>query len=166
MHVISRAEWGAQHGRGTELRGAREGVVIHHFGVPDVACGAGGAAEIRAIQGVERHHAEVNGWAGIGYHWIVCQSGRIFEGRGWERIGAHASGHNETTYGIALAIDGQQHEPTKDAIDSVRWLIEDGVRLGYIATDYTLQGHRDVGSTTCPGDLVYAMLEDFRPEGA
>jgi N-acetylmuramoyl-L-alanine amidase len=163
VELIERAVWGAKHGRGTELRGERVGVVLHHFAAPHLDCGVSQEAERRAIRGVEDYHTTTNGWAGIGYHFVACQSGRVYEGRGWERTGAHAKGRNSTTYGIALAIDGAKHEPTDAAIEAVRWVIEMGVKLGYIAQQYTLEGHRDVGGTTCPGDLVYARLGEFRP---
>lgn len=163
--LVSREEWGAAHGQGSELRGERVGYVLHHFASPHVDCGAGVDREVQAIQGVEKYHAVNRGWNGIGYHFVVFQSGRIFEGRGWERVGAHASGHNRTTYGICLAIDGANHSPTRAAVEAVRWLIEVGVKLGYVEEDYTLRGHRDVGSTTCPGELVYRLLAGFRADG-
>jgi N-acetylmuramoyl-L-alanine amidase len=162
MILFSRGEWGAQHGRGTEKRGARSVVVLHHFASPHVDCGATLEGEREAVQGVERHHAVTKGWAGIGYNFVVFQSGHIYEGRGWERIGAHAAGHNSTSYGIALAIDGRTHSATRAAVQAVRDLIDGGIRAGHIAPDYTLRGHRDLGQTTCPGELVYRHLQTFR----
>jgi hypothetical protein len=162
MELITRDDWGAKHGRGTERRSIRAGVVLHHFASPHVDCGVSQARECEIMRDVEHQHAAVNGWAGIGYHFVVFQSGRIYEGRGWERVGAHAPGHNSTHYGIALAIDGSNHEPTPAAIEAVKEVIAGAIRWGYLATDYTLMGHRDTKPTACPGDKVYARLGEFR----
>ena len=161
MRIIYRAEWGATGGTGGFQSDSPALVVVHHFGSPHVDADARMEDEVRTMRGVERHHIEVNGWAGIGYNWIVMPSGRIYEGRGWLRIGAHARGQNASSCGMALAMDGTAHEPTEAALQALRELIALGVEVGAITAEHEIVGHRDVGQTECPGDRLYARLPDL-----
>jgi N-acetylmuramoyl-L-alanine amidase len=35
----------------------------------------------------------------IGYHFLVGENGKVYEGRGWDRQGAHSPGWNNDAYG-------------------------------------------------------------------
>jgi hypothetical protein len=64
-----------------------------------------GAAEIR-----EWHTAlppKGNGWADIGYHYVIRRSGVIEPGRPEEVVGAHVAGHNANSIGVCLVGGGQ-----------------------------------------------------------
>lgn len=168
MILFQRHEWGAKWGRGHSKPGPRPWVVIHHSQNPDVPCGRPHQDEAALVATVEDNHSRPaaeggRGWDGIGYNFVVFQSGHVFEGRGWDRTGAHAKGRNSTSVGICLFIDGEQHTPTKAAIHAIRELIQQGVATGRIAPDYEIVGHRDVWATDCPGDAVYHVLDLLRP---
>lgn len=157
-----RSEWGASHGRGPEHDGTRDLLVIHHFARPHIDCGETLEEEASTMQSVERFHAEVRGWGRIGYHWVVFASGHIYEGLGWGRIGAHTGGHNTRSFGVALAIDGDEHAPTPAAIAATQELVEEAMR-GVLDPEFRLAGHRDFSPKSCPGGLVYPKLELFDP---
>lgn len=165
MITISRNQWGAQHGRGTPLGGPRDGVVIHHTVTPDLMCGTALSEEIEAVQRVERFHAVDNGWAGIGYNFLITQNGHVFVGRGWDHIGAHAGSRadNRRSYGICFVINGEERTPSRASKEACRELIREGVRLGKIAAGYLVKGHRDLKATACPGDALYQCLPELRP---
>lgn len=163
MIVFPRSDWDAHHGKGRATEGAKNLVVIHHFWRPHVNAGVRLTEEVETIQGVERFHAEDRGWSGIGYNWIIFQSGHVYEGRGWGRSGAHTRGKNSTSVGIAFAIDGDEHSLTPAAIEACQELIREGQRLGFIAEDFEIRGHRDFAAKSCPGELVYPHLEALRP---
>ena len=42
------------------------------------------------------------GWDGIGYHKLICRSGKIENGRPEYWIGAHVKGQNEISLGFVL----------------------------------------------------------------
>ena len=44
-----------------------------------------------------------NGWDDIGYNFLVGEDGRVYEGRGWYRQGAHALNFNSNSIGKACA---------------------------------------------------------------
>ena len=164
MILFTREQWGAKHGRGKILVGAKDLVVIHHTVNPDVPCGAGLKVEARMMRVVEKNHAVKNKWDGIGYNWAAFPSGHIYEGRGWDRVGAHAHGNNSRSVGIVLFMNGDTRHPTEAAREAVRELIQLGLDEGHISQQYDLVGHRDVWQTECPGRHVYDELASFRPD--
>lgn len=159
----TRSEWGAEHGRGSQLPGPKPLVVIHHSFRPALKADTPPEEERAAVRGIEHFHVESNGWSGIGYNWLVAPSGRVYEGRGWGRKGAHAGPVNSTSVGVCLLINGEVQKPTTEMVTSVQGLIRAGVAAGEIDEDYEITGHRDHMPRECPGDLVYGMLDQFEP---
>jgi N-acetylmuramoyl-L-alanine amidase len=161
---LSREEWGAEHGRGTQKTGARPLVVVHHTAQPDLMCGTALVDEIEAVQRIERFHAVDNGWAGIGYNFLITQNGHVFEGRGWDYIGAHAGSRadNARSYGICFVINGEERTPSRAALAAFRGLVAWGVEIGRIERGYEVVGHRDLKATACPGEAVYRCLREMR----
>ena len=41
----------------------------------------------------------MKGWWDIGYSFLVGEDGNIYEGRGWNEIGAHTKGYNDVGLG-------------------------------------------------------------------
>ncbi|MFB6272088.1 MAG: N-acetylmuramoyl-L-alanine amidase [Salinibacter sp.] len=149
-------------------------LAIHHtatasYGAADTweDCAAG----VRAIQD---YHMDTNGWIDIGYNYLICQTGDIFQGRedgddSHDVVGAH-DGYNDGSVGTAAL--GYFHPPENQKPTSA--LINGYVDLfGWIAArrdidpdgtsryvDYgslrNVYGHRDVKATACPGDHLYS----------
>jgi N-acetyl-anhydromuramyl-L-alanine amidase AmpD len=46
---------------------------------------------------------KAKGWSDIGYHWLIRRDGTLEKGRDESVKGAHASGYNSTSIGVALA---------------------------------------------------------------
>lgn len=161
MDYFSRAQWGARYGHynasGRKLDGRLQRLFVHHWAF-DVADNI--MSERSAMRSVEREHTN-RGWDGIGYHWVVFPSGRMYEGRGWGRSGAHVDDYNHSTYGLAYAADGRNTALTDRAIVAFREIIADGVSREFIAKDHECVGHRDFDATVCPGDKVYAQIPNL-----
>ncbi len=51
------------------------------------------------VRGIQNFHIDDRGWADIGYHFLVGENGKVYEGRGWDRQGAHSPGFNNDGYG-------------------------------------------------------------------
>lgn len=43
-----------------------------------------------------------NGWSDIGYSFLIGGDGNIYEGRGWNVLGAHTQGYNSVGYGVCF----------------------------------------------------------------
>ena len=147
MNFVSRAGWGAVPARSkTRLQADRVSMtVLHHTTGSYVS-----AQTVRQIQSF--HMGPDRKWADVAYSWLVAPDGTVFEGRGWDWTGAHTKGYNSVSVGIAYVGDGRLAVPevAKRAILSVA--DEADVRFGRLRR----VGHRDVGSTVCPGDVLYA----------
>ena len=101
---------------------------------------------------------DVRGWADIGYNFLIGGDGRIYEGRGWDKVGAHTYGLNRNSTGICLVGDFNKIHPTSQQVDSVFKLIELGVKLNKISPDYRVVGQRQVMDTDSPGKNLFALM--------
>lgn len=54
---------------------------------------------IERVKSIQYFHQHDRGWDDIGYHFLVGENGKIYEGRGWDRQGAHSPGWNNDAYG-------------------------------------------------------------------
>jgi N-acetylmuramoyl-L-alanine amidase len=44
-------------------------------------------------------------WPDIGYNFLVGEDGNVYEGRGWDAVGAHAVPYNSNSIGICVIGD-------------------------------------------------------------
>lgn len=135
------------------LRPKTDMIVIHHVGIPD------GDTSAAAI-----HRAHLaNGWAGIGYHYVIRKDGTIERGRPLATVGAHAEGQNYHTVGINVTGNFDKEIPTPAQIHALEGLLAWLCKTYDIAPGAaTIVGHRDVNSTDCPGRHLYDMLPQIR----
>ena len=58
---------------------------------------------------LDRMHRR-QGWAKIGYHWVIELDGRVVQGRKEAEVGAHVAGHNARSIGVCyiggIGLDG------------------------------------------------------------
>lgn len=163
--TVAPAAWGSTAQLGGPLAARADEVVIHHFWRPALNAVAPATAEAALLRQVERAHVG-NGWSGLAYNFVVFQSGRVYEVRGWDREGAHTKGVNAHSVGIAFAIDGDRVRPSPAAWQAAKDLIEDGVALGHLEPDVVVSGHRDHAPKSCPGELVAPHLHELVPHAA
>ena len=135
------------------VRPDTKGIVIHHVGVPS------GDTSAEAIH--KAHLAK--GWAGIGYHYVIRKDGTIERGRPLAAVGAHAQGHNFDTVGINVTGNFDTERPTAEQLASLERLLVFLCRIYDIEAGVTtIEGHRDVNATDCPGDNLYRLLPQIR----
>jgi hypothetical protein len=106
-------------------------------------------ATVRSIQAF--HQGPERKWADVGYNFLIAPTGEIFEGRGWGYAGAHARGHNSASIGVAYIGDGRKSVPDAAKRSILLLAAEADRRFGKLKR----VGHRDVGATACPGDVLY-----------
>ena len=131
-------------------RPATDFIVIHHTGSgQDIDAG---------VATIHQWHL-ANGWAGIGYHYVIRKDGTIEEGRPHWTIGSHCFGQNSNSIGLHISGDFTNAYPTNEQIEACAML------LANICSDYGLPidnqhiyGHRDFNNTDCPGDNLYNAL--------
>ena len=187
--VYSRAQWGADPKLmtwGAEYAPTIKAATLHHTASSNNYT----ADQVPGIlRGIYTYHAQTRGWGDIGYHLIVDKFGRRWEGRAGGLsstvVGAHAGGFNTGTFGVSMLGTYETVNPPQAVVDSVAAIIAwkfslfgvdprgtarltsgGGGTARYAAgTQVTLPtvfGHRDVGSTSCPGNAGYARMGEIR----
>lgn len=151
--------WGASGGGWAD---PTRGLVIHYDGSDQNLAGKSHSACVSYWKGTRRFHmGGARGWSDIGYSFGACPHGYIMEGRGLNRAQAAQRGANSTWYSCTL-MSGPGERPTDEQIGAVRqlrsWLMGKGVR-GAVA------GHRDFNSTSCPGGVLYDLVQSGAFEG-
>lgn len=139
-----------------EERASTDKIVIHHAGFPE--------DRDSTAEAIHRFHREELGWAGIGYHYLICKDGSIEQGRWPSLVGAHALSNNMTSVGICLAGNFDLAEPTRYQMSAVKNL------TAWLCSEYGLDpmgkgvilGHRDLNDTSCPGKNLYSRMEEIR----
>ena len=174
--IRSRDDWGADESIGSTdpaIEDEATAAIVHHTaGANDYD-----AEDVPAIlRGIHTFHVEGQGWDDVGYNMFADKYGRLWEGRagGLSKavVGAHAAGYNTGTFGISVLGTFESKAPPQKTLDAVSGAIAWKLSLSGTSADAkttiagermrTVIGHRDVGSTSCPGDAFYAELGDVR----
>ncbi len=185
--IIPRARWGADESirrccpkYGKIIKAA----FVHHTASSTDYQPAESAAMVRAIY---TYHVRSRGWDDIGYNFLVDRFGQIFEGRagGMDKpvVGAHASGFNTDSFGVAALGTYEKTPPPKALLRGLQQVLT--WKLGLNQSDPlgtasflpvgaspstrptqlpVIAGHRDAGRTLCPGAQLYQKLPALRAE--
>jgi len=92
---------------------------------------------------------------------MIGEDGRVYEGRGWNRIGAHTLGWNNVAVSICFMGDYSKKLPSQVALIAAQMLIEEGVEQEKITTDYKLYGHCDFRPAGGPGKELYKLIQTW-----
>nr|XP_012140463.1 PREDICTED: peptidoglycan-recognition protein SC2 [Megachile rotundata] len=159
-NIVSRVEWGARSANEpvTTITRTPSFVIIHHSaGAP---CMSKSACSTQ-VKNYQNQHINTNHWSDIGYNFLVGEDGNVYEGRGWGKVGAHAPNYNSKSIGICVMGNYMNRNPNSAAISAVKNLIQYGVDLGKITSNYKLLGHRQTKATSCPGDTFYRLIQSW-----
>ncbi|CAF1002215.1 unnamed protein product [Rotaria magnacalcarata] len=160
---VDRVEWGARKPSSiTNLTSQPLSFyVIHHSETPpcydDVSC-------VERVKGIQYYHQIGRGWVDIGYHFLVGENGKAYEGRGWNREAAHSLEWNNDAYGICIIGNFTMASPNEKASNAIRSLIDCGVKSGHVKENYYVITHRQSqrpGYTECPGDGALGVLSKW-----
>lgn len=126
-------------------------IVIHHTGNPT-------DDDLSAEEIHTSHLAQ--GWAGIGYHFVIRKNGMIERGRPECAVGSHAYGENSHTIGIHVCGNFEIGTPTGSQIERLALLIANLCEDWGIPTDRDhIVGHRELMPTACPGTNLFAVID-------
>lgn len=192
---LSRAAWGADESLRFKADGTENSptvyypfqtITVHHTDTPN-----GDPDPAATVRAIYQFHAVTNDWGDIGYHFLIDEKGRIYEGRysGADGIPAHdaagklvtafhVGGFNSGNLGIALLGTLVDQGPTDAARTALTRLTRALTRLHGVdpkaQATYTnpvngtkkdvpeISGHRDWMETDCPGGTMYGELAELR----
>ena len=129
-------------------------IVVHHTGDPE--------DDDLSAEEIHRIHQIGNGWAGIGYHYVIRKNGQVEIGRPDWAVGSHAYGYNSHSIGVHVCGNFEIAKPTEYQIESLAYL------LGWLCDEYNLNpredivAHRDLMATACCGENLYNMLDEIK----
>ena len=63
------------------------------------------------VEQIRNDHVEGRGWSDIGYHYVIYRDGSIHNGRDVNIAGAHCTGHNTHSIGVAY-VGGLENNPS------------------------------------------------------
>lgn len=157
LHIISRQDWGAKKASTIDQALPYKRITVHH--TTDNAEFV--KTDVEFLRLVQKHHQKTNGWADIGYHFLIGQQGLIYEGRSLDSIGAHVRGKNAGNIGIALLGDFNEHKLNEQQLASLETLI-DTLRKHFGIPRRMVFGHGELGDTKCPGKHTLTFLKNYR----
>lgn len=118
-------------------RKSTERIILHHV-----------AAQNCSAEDIHRWHLN-NGWSGAGYHFLVKKDGKVYRLRPEDKVGAHAYGSNYNSIGICFEGNYMEEDMPEAQKEAGQELV------AYLKNKYnitTVQKHKDVCATSCPGD--------------
>jgi hypothetical protein len=168
-NFTSRATWGARAPKSTPAITTVNFLCVHHEEGSNSS--TDWAARVRAVQ---NFHMDGNGWADIGYNYLVDPNGVAYEGRGGGEnvVGAHLCGKNTNTMGVCMLGSFTSVRPTNNAEYTLKrilaWKAKQrglnvlGTGFHVDRTIYKISGHRSSCSTDCPGTALFNDLPRLR----
>lgn len=163
MLIITREQWGARHERGfgPAPLPAKE-VWLHHSvtEAPDlVAPFEDDDAAVRTLERI----GESRFGRGISYTFVITPVGRVYEGHGVDRVGAHTGGRNSISRAICWIGNYEQSLPSAAVLNATAALLRHGKEKGWWTAAKLNGGHRDApgASTACPGRYAYAAIPEI-----
>lgn len=178
------APGGKFEGLGCVARNGVANAVVHHT----VNANDYSAASVpQILRSIQAFHQDAEEFDDIGYNFVVDRFGTIWEGRagGADRpvVGGHVKGFNTGSVGVAALGTFDGATPTEATLEGIAqviaWkfamrnidpfgqitLISNGgdiYDVGESVTVNTIDGHRSIGATACPGARLFALLPDIR----
>jgi len=104
------------------------------------------------VADVDRWH-RARGFNCIGYHFLIYLDGSIHRGRDIERVGAHCSGHNASSVGIAYVggVEADGKTPSDTRTDAQKTALRSLVTsLCKRFPSASIHGHNEFAAKACP----------------
>ena len=170
---VGRGEWGAAPllaNHDPMTRPFR--LTVHHTAEP--ASTVNLADSYREMRDLQRMHQQGEGWADVGYHFLIDQAGRVLEGRPLHAQGAHA-GNSELNRGnIGICLIGNffpqpdrgpeyahAAHPSSEQMEGLNRLV-DQLQSHYGIANNQIWGHQDLKETACPGPYLQNWVNKRR----
>ena len=160
IRIVKRSEWGAKPVIEPDMSGVRttpyKYIVIHHSAAEQYN------SDIEQIRATQNYHQSIE-WGDIGYNYCIGKFGTVMQGREEKYVGAHTLGERNRD-GIGICLFGNFEGvcgPTQIQLDNLIPLLA-LLCTKHGISPYNIGGHRDFGSTSCPGSCLYDMLDEIR----
>lgn len=139
-----------------------EWVVWHHTAGTDNPSTPDIEPEVISPEAIARYHVRVNGWSGIGYHYLIYRDGAIYKCRPIGVIPACVDGANTKSVCLAFVGNHDVRPVSRIALASAVWLTD--LLMNAYPSLRGVRGHGEFPgqNTACPGRFVLAELQAAR----
>ncbi|MFS2292790.1 MAG: peptidoglycan recognition protein family protein [Actinomadura sp.] len=172
LNVYTRSQWNARPPKQPARIIGRppDRIVIHHTATAN----SGERSLDHAFdlsRNIQTWHMDGNEWNDAGQQLTISRGGIVMEGRNRSlqairakslAVGAHALHHNDHTIGIENEGDYRKGRVPPRMWDSLVEVCVWLCRAYDLGPSEAIIGHRDLNSTSCPGDALYARLPELR----
>jgi len=158
-NIVKQLRWDKSNG--SMKKGDIDLIVIHH----DAETRPDRYSSLTRYQKEASYHAS-KGWGHISYHFSIDNVGDIYQCLPETEIAFHCGVYSKNIKSIAIKLDGNMEvqKPTPAQVQSLKDL------LVYLTTKRpdlpkvvrsSVQGHRDIKKTACPGLNLYPLIHKF-----
>lgn len=164
--VQPRSAWNARATKCTSKDKKKYRMAIHHT-YTSASSSNGYEARLRSIQA---YHMDTRGWCDVGYHFLVTQDGRVWEGRAIDFVGAHVGNNNSGNAGISwvgcfhpgecesISSTVSPPQPMLDAGSHIIRKLSDIYGIAIDSAHVKPHGGHSGASTSCPGKNLQAKI--------
>lgn len=156
--LVCRDAWGARPAAGTARPHTIRRLTVHHSARP-ATDDAQGPAHLRDYQAF---HMDDRGWSDIAYHVAVDRAGVAYRLRDWDTVGDTGTSYDPAGH-FLLLLDGNfdAHAVPEPQLRTAAHVLAWAAGHFDVGLE-TISGHRDHAVTACPGDALYARLDELR----
>ncbi|XP_053603549.1 peptidoglycan recognition protein-like isoform X2 [Plodia interpunctella] len=155
--IVPISQWGGEaSSRVSKLPHPVDLVVVQHTASAD--CLTDEQCE-STLRGIRYYHKHELGYDDIAQSFLIGGNGKVYEGAGWSRVGAHTRNYNNRSVAISFVGNFMNKLPSSKALQAALDLITFGVKNDYLSADYHVVGHRQVSRTLSPGDVLQKEVE-------
>jgi hypothetical protein len=163
--VVSRASWTSARPiiSDTNPMNGISRITVHHDGM-NAFTNTSQPAAAQRLESIRRAHVSGNGWADIGYHYVIDPAGRVWEARPVSLQGAHVKDNNEHNLGVMVMGNYDEQSPTNASARALDDFVAAMMRKYRVpvARVYT---HQEIKPTACPGRSLQYLMESTRSRG-
>ncbi|MFW5878209.1 MAG: carboxypeptidase regulatory-like domain-containing protein [Myxococcota bacterium] len=159
---VSRSGWNARPSR-CSSRTTFTRITVHHTATPSDDRSSM-PARMRQMQS---YHMDNRGYCDIGYHFLIGQDGKVYQGREESLLGGHVKSNNSRNAGVSF-IGTYTSAPPSQAMMSAGARVLSAISCHYdiALSSETVKGHRDYApGNECPGSALYPRLSDLISAG-
>ncbi|HZW09346.1 MAG TPA: peptidoglycan recognition family protein [Phycisphaerales bacterium] len=163
--VVARASWTSARPNlpDTNPMNGISRITVHHDGM-NAFTSTSQAAAAQRLESIRRSHVSANGWADIGYHYVIDPAGRVWEARPVNLQGAHVKDNNEHNLGVMVMGNYDQQSPTGASTKALDDFVSAMMRK-YRVPVSRVYTHQEIRPTACPGRSLQYVMESTRSRG-
>lgn len=123
-------------------------------------------------QAIKQEHIRDNGWKDVGYHFLIDSEGHVWRGRDVSEVGAHCTGRNTNSIGIAyiggLNIDNKPANTMTRAQMVAMFQLLEVLKMAFNIDNDNVRLHNEFANKACPcfkpiefWEMMQAVAMDF-----